>query len=220
MKRRSFRSTGGSAARRGMPAISLRRPAWANSSTRPTPLLPCRSAAATSSMPLPMQETMPRPVITTRLDMLRYYVAQTNQPKGEPMKRILFVLATSLIACGALARDLAPVVDYDNVAVVTGSGKPASAQAVSVAISNAAARGKRGWNVQRTAADKMRATYHVRQHIVVVDIGYSDKAYSIHYAASDNMKYSDASGKKVIHPFYNGWVDELKQGISAELSKL
>jgi len=136
------------------------------------------------------------------------------------MKQILFVVATSLIAFGALARDLAPVVDYDNVAVVTGSGKPASAQAVGVAISNAVANGKRAWNVQRTAADKMRATYHVRQHAIVVDIGYSDKVYSIHYAASDNMKFSDADGKKTIHAFYNNRVDELKRGISAELSKL
>ncbi|HET7364955.1 MAG TPA: hypothetical protein VFJ70_15420 [Burkholderiales bacterium] len=136
------------------------------------------------------------------------------------MKHIVFLLAASLIAFGAAARDLAPVVDYDNVAVVTGSGKPASTQAVGVAISNAAANGKRVWNVQRTAPDRMRATYHVRQHTIMVDIGYSEKAYSIHYAGSDNMKYSDADGKKTIHPFYNNWVDELKRGISAELSKL
>jgi hypothetical protein len=136
------------------------------------------------------------------------------------MKHIVWLIAASLIAFGALARDLAPVVDYDNVAVATGSGRPASAQAVGVAISNAAANGKRVWNVQRTAPDKMRATYSVRQHAIVVDIGYSDKAYSIHYAASDNMKYSEADGKKLIHPFYNNWVDELKRGISAELSKL
>ncbi|HSU76828.1 MAG TPA: hypothetical protein VLI89_07140 [Burkholderiales bacterium] len=136
------------------------------------------------------------------------------------MKHIVFLLAASLTAFGALARDLAPVVDYDNVAVVTGTGKPASAQAVGVAISNAAASGKRIWNLQRTAPDKMRATYHVRQHTIVVDIGYSAKAYSIRYAGSDNMKYSDANGKKTIHPFYNTWVDEFKSGISAELSKL
>lgn len=136
------------------------------------------------------------------------------------MKHFVLLVSASLIAFGALARDLAPIVDYDNVAVVTGSGKPASAQAVGVAISNAAANGKRVWNVQRTAPDKMRATYHVRQHAIVVDIGYSSKAYSIHYAGSDNMKYSDANGKKTIHPYYNTWVDEFKSGIGAELSKL
>ncbi|HZD21546.1 MAG TPA: hypothetical protein VE325_12810, partial [Burkholderiales bacterium] len=108
----------------------------------------------------------------------------------------------------------------DNVPVLTGSGKAASTQAVGVAISNAAASGKRVWNVTRTAPDKLRATYNVRQHAVVVEIGYSEKAYSIHYAGSDNMRYGEANGQKMIHPFYNNWVEELQRGIKAELSKL
>jgi hypothetical protein len=136
------------------------------------------------------------------------------------MKHLVFLLAAALVSVGAAARDSAPLVNYDNVPVVTGSGKPASAQAVGVAISNAAASGKRVWSVTRTAPDKLRATYNVRQHMVAVDIGYSEKTYSIHYAASDNMRYGEASGKQVIHPFYNNWVDELKRGISAELSEL
>src|SRR3954462_6464304 len=136
------------------------------------------------------------------------------------MKHIVLVLAATLIAFGAMARDTVPLVNYDNVPVVTGSGKAASTQAVGVAISNAAARGKRVWNVTRTAPDKLRATYSVRQHAIVVDIGYSEKTYSIHYAGSDNMRYGEASGQKVIDLFYNNWVEELQHGIKAELSKL
>jgi hypothetical protein len=136
------------------------------------------------------------------------------------MKHLVFLLAAALVSVDAAARDSVPLVNYDNVPVVTGSGKPASTQAVGVAISNAAASGKRVWSVTRTAPDKLRATYNVRQHMVSVDIGYNEKAYSIHYAASDNMRYGEDGGKPVIHPFYNNWVDELKRGISAELSKL
>jgi hypothetical protein len=136
------------------------------------------------------------------------------------MTRIILLLAATLIAFSAIARDLAPIVDHENVAVVTGSGKAASTEAVGVAISNAAAHGKHVWSVTRSAPDKLRATYNVRAHAVVVDIDYSDKAYSIHYAGSDNMKYGEVNGQKVIHPFYNSWVEELKRGISAELSKL
>jgi hypothetical protein len=136
------------------------------------------------------------------------------------MKHIVLVLAAMLIAYGALASDTAPLVNYDHVPVLTGSGKAASTQAVGVAISNAAASGKRVWNVTRTAPDKLRATYNVRQHAVVVEIGYSEKAYSIHYAGSDNMRYGEANGQKMIHPFYNNWVEELQRGIKAELSKL
>jgi hypothetical protein len=136
------------------------------------------------------------------------------------MKHIVLVLAAMLIAFGALASDTAPLVNYDNVPVLTGSGKAASTQAVGVAISNAAASGKRVWNVTRMAPDKLRASYNVRQHAVVVDIGYSEKAYSIDYAGSDNMGYGEANGQQMIHPFYNNWVEELQRGIKAELSKL
>lgn len=136
------------------------------------------------------------------------------------MTRALILIGGMLISLAAFGRDLAPIVNHENVAVVTGSGKAASTEAVGVAISNAAAHGKRVWAVTRTAPDKLRATYNVRAHAIVVEIDYSAKAYSIHYAGSDNMKYGEVNGQQVIHPFYNNWVDEFKRGINAELSKL
>src|SRR5438067_13659710 len=113
------------------------------------------------------------------------------------LRSAIVLIAGVLVSYAAVARDLAPLVEHENVAVVTGSGKAASTQAVGVAISNAAASGKRVWNVTRTAPDKLRATYNVRQHMIAVDIGYSEKAYSIRYAASENMRYGDANGQPV-----------------------
>lgn len=135
------------------------------------------------------------------------------------LARLVLVLG-ALTAFGAAARDSVPIADHENVPVVTGSGKPASMQAVGVAIANAAAHGKRAWVVKRTAPDRLRAKYSLRQYAISIDIAYSDKAYSIHYAESKNMKYDEMNGRKVIDPFYNHWVDELKRGIDAELSKL
>jgi hypothetical protein len=112
------------------------------------------------------------------------------------------------------------VIDHENVAVVTGSGKPASADAVGAAIANAAKGGKRVWTVTKVAPDRLQATYHVRQHAIAVNINYSDKAYSIRYLSSDNMKFGEVNGVKYIHPFYNNWVEELKRNISAELTRL
>jgi hypothetical protein len=137
------------------------------------------------------------------------------------MKRIVLLLAGTLIAVAALAGELPPVVNYENLPVVTGSGKPASAQAVGAAIGNAAARGRHAWALKRMAPDKVRATYNQRRFAAAVDIEYSDKAYSIHYVGSDHLKAStDEKGHKVIHPSYNKWVEELQRGINAELSKL
>ena len=113
-----------------------------------------------------------------------------------------------------------PVIDHENVPIVTGSGKPASADAVGAAIANAARNGRRVWLVTKVAADRLQATYNVRTHTIAVDINYSDKAYSIHYLSSNNMKFGEANGVKTIHPFYNNWVEELKRGISAELTRL
>ena len=136
------------------------------------------------------------------------------------MKHVVLLLVASLVAFDAMAGDSVPLVNHESVPVVTGSGKPASLQAVGVAIANAAAHGKRVWAVKRTAPDKLRATYHVRQYAISVDVDYSAKAYSIRYAASEYMKYGEVKGQKVIDSFYNNWVDELKRGINAELSKL
>ena len=120
----------------------------------------------------------------------------------------------------AAARSPVPVVDHDSIAVVTGSGKPISATEVGDAIARGAAGGRRSWVVARSSPSRMRATYSVRTHAISVDIEYTEQAYSIHYAGSDNMKFSMENGVKLIHPFYNNWVQELMRSISAELSKL
>jgi len=44
--------------------------------------------------------------------------------------------------------------------------------------------------------------------------------YSVKYVSSVNMKYEVQSGTRVIHPFYNKYVEELIQSIRAELLKL
>jgi len=120
----------------------------------------------------------------------------------------------------AAARSPVPVVDHDSIAVVTGSGKPISATEVGDAIARGAAGGRRSGVVARSSPSRMRATYSVRTHAISVDIEYTEQAYSIHYAGSDNMKFSMENGVKLIHPFYNNWVQELMRSISAELSKL
>ena len=136
------------------------------------------------------------------------------------LRSAIVLIAGVLVSYAAVARDLAPLVEHENVPVVTGSGKAASTEAVGVAISNAAASGKRVWQVKHSAAGRLRASYDMRQYAISVDIDYSAQAYSIRYAASENMRASEVNGQKVIHPFYNNWVDELKRGINAELGKL
>jgi len=48
-----------------------------------------------------------------------------------------------------------------------------------------------------------------------VEIRHTAISDSIRYAGSQNMKFTDEDGVKLIHLFYNRWVDELRRTINA-----
>lgn len=126
--------------------------------------------------------------------------------------------AATIVATPAVARDSVPIVNYDNVAVATSSGKAASAEQVRQAIT-AAAAGK-GWTVAEQGDGKLQATIVVRgKHTVVVDIAYAADKYALTYKDSINMNLIERDGQKLIHPFYNKWVQTLKEAIRLELLK-
>ena len=137
------------------------------------------------------------------------------------MKSKLFaalLIATALVAAPAIARDSVPIVNYDNVAVATSSGKAPEAEQVRQVIT-ATAAGK-GWTVAPAGDGKLQATIVVRgKHTVVVDIAYAADKYALTYKDSTNMNFIERDGQKLIHPFYNKWVQTLKEAIRLELLK-
>lgn len=136
--------------------------------------------------------------------------------------RIFAIVALLATAFVAQAREAVEIIDYLDNAVVTGSGKTITADQVKNAITAAAQT--RNWQVTRAPkGDGLQAVLQVRgKHTVVVDIAYSAQAYSIKYQSSTNMKYSYApdTNVRVIHPFYNRWVAELREAIRMELNRL
>jgi hypothetical protein len=133
---------------------------------------------------------------------------------------LVLAVAAFLAASTVYARSPVAVVNYDNILIVTGSGKPPTAEQVTKAIVDGAGAGARKWFVEKSADGKLRATYNVRSHSIVVSIVPNADKYSIQYADSVNMKYQVLNGAPVIHPFYNNWVRELKTSIDFELRKL
>jgi hypothetical protein len=149
----------------------------------------------------------------------------------------LFVVASVLGAGQALAQRAAvPIIDHPDIAVATSSGKPLQPERVKEAIL-AAAKAK-GWGLAFEPSGKIMATLVVRnKHTVVVEIAYTAEKYSLMYKDSVNMKYAPNAqtdshinsvnnsytrggyNGPVIHPFYNKWVQELKDAIRAELLK-
>jgi hypothetical protein len=149
-------------------------------------------------------------------------------------KLFAFVLfAATLAATPTIARTPVPIIDYDNISVATSSGKTLQLEQIKQAIQSAA--GAKAWSIAFQPDGKVLATRNERnKHFIVVEIEYSADKYSLKYKDSTNMKFGDAPqpdpsrvqnptiapGSKVIHPYYNKWVQELKDAIRVELLKL
>lgn len=132
--------------------------------------------------------------------------------------RTLLVLVVSVTALHATAqRAPVPIINYEDVSIAS-SKRPTLAQ-MKQAIQSAAAA--KEWDVADQGPGRMLATLHVRgKHTVVTEITYSPEKFSVVYKDSTNMKYSPGpDGKGVIHPFYNRWVQDLKEAIRTSLTK-
>jgi hypothetical protein len=130
-----------------------------------------------------------------------------------------FILTFALVATPAVGRETVPIINFDNIAIATSSGSAPGSEQVKQAIMKAG--GARGWSIAHQAEGKLLATLIVRnKHTIAVEIGYSAEKYSLMYANSSNMKYGQRDGQPVIHPYYNKWVQELKEAIRLELLKI
>ncbi len=72
-----------------------------------------------------------------------------------------------------------------------------------------------GWNIKKVAEGEAVGKLALRTHLAVVSIKYNDKSYSIEYKDSTNLNYDAAKG--TIHSNYNGWIQNLKNAIDAQL---
>jgi len=118
--------------------------------------------------------------------------------------------------CARGARAPVAIINHDNVLIATNSGKKLTAEQVKQAIMQAA--GETRWSIASQPDGKLSATLNVRgKHTMVVEITYSSEKYSLHYKDSTNLHYAMCEGQGVIHPNYNKWVMNLKNGIQAKL---
>jgi len=144
------------------------------------------------------------------------------------MRTVAFVsAAAAVLVAGVLwsshaqARSSVAVVEHENIAVTTGSGKPATADRVKQAITEAAASTKYKWTIANGDNGALIATTLVRgKHTVAVNVIYSATQYSITYRSSENMNFDMDKGVAKIHPYYNTWVQQFVDAINAKLHNL
>jgi hypothetical protein len=75
-----------------------------------------------------------------------------------------------------------------------------------------------GWQITKVKPGLAQGQLNLRDHMAMVEIPYTKESFSIIYKNSSNLDY-DAS-KNIIHSNYNGWVQNLRNAISLQISAL
>lgn len=147
----------------------------------------------------------------------------------------LLLLTLSLFGCRSVnGPDPVAMVAYENVPVVTKSGKTLSLQEVRGVIAESATQA--GWKVAEGKTGPVVASYAYKdKHFTTVQIDYTQQNFSIVYESSKNLKYRLSNqqdsyepvqlgaaphypkGTPLIHGIYNKWVKELKEKIQSGL---
>lgn len=73
-----------------------------------------------------------------------------------------------------------------------------------------------GWQMKVVQPGLIEGTLRLRSHMAAVDIKYDTKAYSITYKDSSNLDYDGTN----IHKNYNGWIQNLDNGIRVQITNL
>jgi hypothetical protein len=131
------------------------------------------------------------------------------------IRAILLLVAALMTVTAVHAARTAPLVGYENVLATSIDGKPLTTEQVRKAIIMAAA--SKQWVASALQGDTLRLTHSRGKHTAVVDVVYTAQSYSIRYVDSSNLNYDAVKGAPIIHPTYNGWVNNLRAAIDAAL---
>lgn len=126
------------------------------------------------------------------------------------VKYLLFAVALAALA-GCTS---APIRNVADAPIVTGSGKPATADQVRAAIVRAGTN--LGWSMAPANPGLVVGRIALRGHTATIDVRYTPTTYSIQYKESTNLDYKDGQ----IHRNYNGWVENLDRDIRGQLLQL
>ena len=144
----------------------------------------------------------------------------------QKLVKFMLLVTFALLSSNAVAGRTAPLVNVENIAVVSGSGNKLSVEQVKQAVIRAATVAQ--WSVTPPAAGTIVATLQVRgKHTLMVDIPYSAESFSVRYKDSVNLNHgmeeleqTNYKPVEVVHPNVNKWMMLLKDAIRAELARL
>jgi hypothetical protein len=116
------------------------------------------------------------------------------------MKLLHTMLCLTLFAAAAPAgaARTAALLNYEDLPVESATGKPLDVEQIRKAIITGAAT--RQWAASVKPGNVVQLTYNRGK-----------------YVDSTNLNYGMEGGKAVIHPTYNGWINNLRQAIDVQL---
>lgn len=119
------------------------------------------------------------------------------------MKKVLVLAAFLAVLAGCSS--LAPVQNLSEKMVLLAPG---------VTMEEAILKGgaAKRWRMKVERPGLITAKLFARQHVVIVNIPYTDNSYAIEYYFSENMNYKPKKHK--IHHKYNQWVRNLDAAIT------
>ena len=126
---------------------------------------------------------------------------------------LIAFICTGIVAVAGCASKTAPLVNYQDKQVSTGSGKADMAKVKKAIILGGT---RAGWQMQPGKDGYILGSLFEKGAMAKVDITYTAQTYNITYKHSSNLLYNGTE----IHKQYNEWVDNLNDSIRAELSKL
>lgn len=119
-------------------------------------------------------------------------------------KKILVALGVLLLVTGCTSR---PILNIADAPIVTTGGKQLTIDQVRDAIVSAG--NGQGWTMTPVLPGLVSGRLNLRDHVAVVDVRFTPKAFSIIYKDSTNLHYQGGQ----VHRNYNGWIENLDREI-------
>lgn len=113
---------------------------------------------------------------------------------------LLSLLPVLLLLMGARQ---VPLNDPDPIMV------PAGLQAEAVAKEIKRALIGRNWTITGEQPGQIDSTLNLRAHVARIRVEFDAEKVRIHYVSSENLKYEEKKGERVIHKNYQSWINNV-----------
>jgi hypothetical protein len=124
-------------------------------------------------------------------------------------RRFLLALLPLLVLLMAFRQ--APLVDPAPIAVPANISQTNVGKAIEMSLIH------RGWTASNKTDGALDGTLNLREHTANIHITWDARNVQISYVSSNNLKYEEAKGQRLIHKNYLSWIENLVLDIKSNM---